>query len=144
MEFSSLASSNIYPENATANGHDFQMFSFEDTASCKACQMLLRWESGRRDLVAGVGCPFLFGVGDSPGHHAPELGVGRLSFDLQLGERASIVGPNGCGKSTLLKILAGLEDYDKGVVVINKGATARDVGASLTIDGAIGKVLSQI
>jgi len=45
-----------------------------------------------------------------------------LSFDLQLGERASIVGPNGCGKSTLLKILAGLEDYDKGVVVINKGA----------------------
>ena len=84
MEFSSLASSNIYPENATANGHDFQMFSFEDTASCKACQMLLRWESGRRDLVAGVGCPFLFGVGGSPGHHAPELGVGRLSFDLQL------------------------------------------------------------
>ncbi|KFO28785.1 Proto-oncogene vav [Fukomys damarensis] len=34
--------SNIYPENATANGHDFQMFSFEETTSCKACQMLLR------------------------------------------------------------------------------------------------------
>uniref|UniRef100_A0A2K5Q1S1 Vav guanine nucleotide exchange factor 1 n=1 Tax=Cebus imitator TaxID=2715852 RepID=A0A2K5Q1S1_CEBIM len=28
--------------NATANGHDFQMFSFEKTTSCKACQMLLR------------------------------------------------------------------------------------------------------
>nr|XP_021487504.1 proto-oncogene vav isoform X5 [Meriones unguiculatus] len=38
----SLSSSNIYPENATANGHDFQMFSFEETTSCKACQMLLR------------------------------------------------------------------------------------------------------
>lgn len=43
----SLSSSNIYPENATANGHDFQMFSFEETTSCKACQMLLRFVSGR-------------------------------------------------------------------------------------------------
>lgn len=42
----SLTSSNIYPENATANGHDFQMFSFEETTSCKACQMLLRCASG--------------------------------------------------------------------------------------------------
>ncbi len=45
-----------------------------------------------------------------------------LSFDLQPGERASIVGPNGCGKSTLLKILAGLQDYDGGSVIINKGS----------------------
>ena len=45
-----------------------------------------------------------------------------LFFDLQPGERASIVGPNGCGKSTLLKILAGLQDYDGGNVVINKGS----------------------
>ena len=45
-----------------------------------------------------------------------------LSFDLQRGERASIVGPNGCGKSTLLKILAGTVDYESGVVSIAKGA----------------------
>ncbi|XP_043829623.1 proto-oncogene vav isoform X3 [Dromiciops gliroides] len=42
MEQFEMALSNIYPDNATANGHDFQMFSFEETASCKACQMLLR------------------------------------------------------------------------------------------------------
>ncbi|KAM9688812.1 proto-oncogene vav isoform 2-T2 [Trichechus inunguis] len=42
MEQFEMAISNIYPENATANGHDFQMFSFEDTTSCSACQMLLR------------------------------------------------------------------------------------------------------
>ena len=45
-----------------------------------------------------------------------------LSFDLQAGERASIVGPNGCGKTTLLKILAGTEDYESGGVSIAKGA----------------------
>ncbi|XP_014699131.1 proto-oncogene vav [Equus asinus] len=42
MEQFEMALSNIYPENATANGHDFQMYSFEETTSCKACQMLLR------------------------------------------------------------------------------------------------------
>uniref|UniRef100_A0A8C0XAZ2 Proto-oncogene vav n=1 Tax=Castor canadensis TaxID=51338 RepID=A0A8C0XAZ2_CASCN len=42
LEQFEMAISNIYPENATANGHDFQMFSFEETTSCKACQMLLR------------------------------------------------------------------------------------------------------
>ncbi|XP_029441115.1 proto-oncogene vav isoform X3 [Rhinatrema bivittatum] len=42
MEQFEMALSNIYPDNSTANGHDFQMFSFEDTASCKTCQMLLR------------------------------------------------------------------------------------------------------
>ena len=45
-----------------------------------------------------------------------------LSFDLQPGERASIVGPNGCGKTTLLKIIAGLAEHDGGVVAINKGS----------------------
>ncbi|XP_066469524.1 proto-oncogene vav isoform X2 [Tiliqua scincoides] len=42
MEQFEMALSNIYPEHATANGHDFHMFSFEETTSCKACQMLLR------------------------------------------------------------------------------------------------------
>ena len=45
-----------------------------------------------------------------------------LSFDLQPGERASIVGPNGCGKTTLLKIIAGLAEHDGGVVAINKAS----------------------
>ena len=50
------------------------------------------------------------------------------------------------GTSLAVSPAAGLIHYFRGkhVVVINKGATARDVGASLTIDGAIGEVLSQI
>ncbi|XP_063810174.1 proto-oncogene vav [Pseudophryne corroboree] len=42
MEQFEMAISNIYPEDAYANGHNFEMYSFEDTSTCKACQMLLR------------------------------------------------------------------------------------------------------
>ncbi|XP_007432565.1 proto-oncogene vav [Python bivittatus] len=42
MEQFEMALSNIYPENAKANRHEFYMYSFEDTTSCRACQMLLR------------------------------------------------------------------------------------------------------
>ncbi|XP_027766321.1 proto-oncogene vav-like, partial [Empidonax traillii] len=44
LEQFEMALSNIFPEHALADGHDFQMFSFEDTTSCRACQMLLRWD----------------------------------------------------------------------------------------------------
>ncbi len=44
-----------------------------------------------------------------------------LSFELQTGERASIVGPNGCGKTTLFKVLAGLLPCDGGQVSIARG-----------------------
>ncbi|XP_061083313.1 proto-oncogene vav-like isoform X2 [Conger conger] len=42
LEQFQMALSNIFPDNHTANNHDFQMYSFEDTTSCKACCMLLR------------------------------------------------------------------------------------------------------
>ncbi|XP_071987634.1 guanine nucleotide exchange factor VAV2 isoform X10 [Engystomops pustulosus] len=42
MEQFEMAISNIKPEKATANHHNFQMFTFERTTSCKACRMFLR------------------------------------------------------------------------------------------------------
>ena len=45
-----------------------------------------------------------------------------VSFNLNAGEKISIVGPNGCGKSTLIKIIAGDEKCDSGSVSIKKGA----------------------
>jgi ATP-binding cassette subfamily F protein 3 len=39
-----------------------------------------------------------------------------VSFSLNPGERASLVGPNGCGKTTLLRILAGIDPPDSGSV----------------------------
>ncbi|XP_075690713.1 guanine nucleotide exchange factor VAV2 isoform X5 [Rhinoderma darwinii] len=37
-----MAISNIKPEKASANHHNFQMFTFDRTTSCKACKMFLR------------------------------------------------------------------------------------------------------
>ncbi|NXP41174.1 VAV2 factor, partial [Leiothrix lutea] len=42
MEQFEMAMSNIKPEKATANHHNFQMYTFEKTTNCKACRMFLR------------------------------------------------------------------------------------------------------
>ena len=44
-----------------------------------------------------------------------------ISFDLQPGERVSLLGPGGCGKSTVLKIAVGLLTPDK----LDDGAVPR-------------------
>ena len=44
--------SNIKPEKATANQHNFQMHTFEKDTNCRACKMLLRW-----DLEKAAGTP---------------------------------------------------------------------------------------
>ncbi|XP_041754170.1 guanine nucleotide exchange factor VAV2-like isoform X11 [Coregonus clupeaformis] len=42
MEQFEMAMSNIKPEKATANQHNFQMHTFEKDTNCRACKMLLR------------------------------------------------------------------------------------------------------
>ncbi|KAG2469794.1 VAV2 factor, partial [Polypterus senegalus] len=42
MEQFEMAMSNIKPERATANLHNFQMHTFEKNTNCKVCKMLLR------------------------------------------------------------------------------------------------------
>ena len=38
----------------------------------------------------------------------------NVTFELAMGERAALVGPNGCGKSTLLSLIRGDEAADSG------------------------------
>jgi len=45
-----------------------------------------------------------------------------VSFGLEKGQRAALVGSNGVGKTTLLKIVAGLDEADTGQVEISRGA----------------------
>ncbi|MGC8779295.1 MAG: ATP-binding cassette domain-containing protein, partial [Anaerolineae bacterium] len=48
----------------------------------------------------------------------------RISFNLNRGERAGLIGPNGCGKTTLLRVLAGQLPADRGRVQLSP-ATVR-------------------
>ncbi|MDS1029357.1 ABC-F family ATP-binding cassette domain-containing protein [Bacillota bacterium LX-D] len=43
-----------------------------------------------------------------------------VSFQLDFGEKAALVGVNGAGKSTLLRCIMGLEDYDAGSIMADK------------------------
>ncbi len=51
-----------------------------------------------------------------PGNPTPA--VDDLSLEIADGEFLVLVGPSGCGKSTSLRMLAGLEDIDKGAIFI--------------------------
>lgn len=42
--------------------------------------------------------------------------LAEISFILNAGERAALVGPNGSGKTTLLRLIAGLDAPDRGQV----------------------------
>ncbi len=46
----------------------------------------------------------------------------QVSFNLNRGQRAGLIGPNGCGKSTLLKIITGELRPDQGAVQLSPAA----------------------
>jgi multiple sugar transport system ATP-binding protein len=52
-----------------------------------------------------------------PGSSRPA--VNALDLEIGDGEFLVLVGPSGCGKSTSLRMLAGLEEVDKGNIFIN-------------------------
>ncbi len=52
-----------------------------------------------------------------PGADAPVLQ--NITFTVNAGERAALIGPNGCGKTTLLKIIMGVMPADAGSVQVS-------------------------
>ena len=58
----------------------------------------------------------------SPGSGDDFVVLHDISLTVGEGKFVSIVGPSGCGKSTLLNIIAGIESYDGGSVVIHPRA----------------------
>jgi ATP-binding cassette subfamily F protein 3 len=45
----------------------------------------------------------------------------NINFNIQMGEKAGLVGVNGAGKSTLFKVICGELIPDEGSVAISKG-----------------------
>jgi len=54
---------------------------------------------------------------------APTVVLRGAEFSCQAGEFVALVGPSGAGKSTLLHILASLDRFDEGSVVLNVNNT---------------------
>jgi NitT/TauT family transport system ATP-binding protein len=77
--------------------------------------------------VAGVGKDYLIPVIDS------------VSFTVEAGEFACLLGPNGCGKTTLLRIIGGLEAASRGSVTLD----GRPVVAARRPDRRIGVVFQE-
>lgn len=50
-----------------------------------------------------------------------------VDLTVQRGEMVAIMGPSGCGKTTLLNCLSGLDEFDKGEVLI-EGTDIRQMG----------------
>ena len=53
------------------------------------------------------------------------LALRGVSLRIECGEIVAIVGPSGCGKTTLLHCLSGLEDFDRGEVLLEGRSLAR-------------------
>ncbi|WP_409340460.1 ribosomal protection-like ABC-F family protein [Paenibacillus sp. MBLB4367] len=53
-------------------------------------------------------------------YHAANLVLNGVTFQLQEGERAGLIGRNGSGKSTLFRLLAGCDHVDEGVLTRRK------------------------
>lgn len=60
-----------------------------------------------------------------------------ISFVLNRGERAGLVGVNGAGKTTLLRIIAGLEQPDVGSVRLDAHATLGYLPQGLVLDESL-------
>ncbi len=45
--------------------------------------------------------------------------VDNISLTVRKGETLGVVGESGCGKSTLAKLLAGIESFDRGEVIVD-------------------------
>jgi ribose transport system ATP-binding protein len=71
--------------------------------------------------------------------YGPVVALDDISLHLEVGEVLGLIGQNGSGKSTLMKILAGLEQPDKGELLID-GKPVRIRSSANAVQFGIGMV----
>jgi NitT/TauT family transport system ATP-binding protein len=61
-----------------------------------------------------------FQIKNSLGKKETLSALSGFNLDIEDGEFLSLLGPSGCGKSTFLNILAGLDKYDGGEILVDQ------------------------
>jgi ATP-binding cassette subfamily F protein 3 len=67
-----------------------------------------------------------------------------VSWRIGERERIGLVGPNGAGKTTLCRILAGIEEPDRGRVTRPRGTSTGYLPQEVGGDGGVGSVLAEV
>ncbi len=69
----------------------------------------------------------------------------NVTFSINSGDRAGLVGPNGCGKTTLLRIIAGQEQTDSGHIARDAGLRIGYLPQGFVLDGqtAVAEVIGR-
>ena len=69
----------------------------------------------------------------------------NVTFSINSGDRAGLVGPNGCGKTTLLRIIAGQEQPDSGHIARDAGLRIGYLPQGFVLDGqtAVAEVIGR-
>lgn len=78
-------------------------------------------------LIQARGVDKTYVTGSGAAVHA----LSKIDLSVADGEFVTIVGPSGCGKSTLLRMIAGLDEYDGGLLALAGvpiAGPSRDVG----------------
>src|SRR5215471_16662879 len=67
--------------------------------------------------------------------YGPRLVLDDVSFTVAPGEKAGLIGVNGAGKSSLLKIIAGLQDADRGTFMLPRtyGYLSQDIAHETSV-----------
>ena len=52
--------------------------------------------------------------------------LNNLNFSIDNNSIVSVLGPSGCGKTTLIRVIAGLEEIQKGEIFLNNNLVANN------------------
>ncbi len=58
-------------------------------------------------------------LNDLSKHFGPVIALDGLNLEIAEGELVALLGPSGCGKTTALRALAGLQELDRGQIIVD-------------------------
>ena len=79
----------------------------------KASEKVAREEAAERVMVEARGVEKEYAAGGVRVH-----ALRGVDLSISRGEMVAVMGPSGCGKTTLLNCLSGLDEFDRGEVLI--------------------------